>query len=1435
MELKLSMPNKVTWPLTALLLLGASACSGNASINSISAKTTTSAKIPVTGTQTGSSLVTDSATNTETQTTVSTQGAVTPTPASTTNTQVQVTATVTPTSEAQDQTHPSAADIVLLNMPASSSSDTALNVTVSGSDVVEYKFVLKTTGLACVFSDFDSRTWTVIATPITEALGADDNKRLCVIAKDSAGNQTPANAPKEYTWVKDTTKPLASEVTLSNTPADPSNGTGNLNITVGGTGIIAYQFAYTTSATECTSASYNGSWILVATNITEAIGADANKKRLCVIGKDAAGNEMLSNSGTAKSYDWKQDTVKPLAADISLTGAPADPSNGTGNFDVTVGGTDIASYKYAYTTSSTACTAATYSGTWKEVTTHITEAIGADADKKRLCVIAKDLAGNEMLVTDVAQSHEWTQDTTAPSNSDITLSGHPTGSSTTTSLDIAVGGTGVSSYQYKFDTSDTCSTDSNYSSSILVATHITESIANNTTYPNNSSIYLCVKGVDALGNVTMAANAKKVNWTKSVHFVSLLSPSLWLRADSGVTKDGNDKVSSWNDGALTNHATQVALGKQPTWISSAVNGQPTVRFDGVDDFVSIANHSSLNTTGLHFFMVYQLESAANKVVMEKGGNAAFMLQPAGASGSMFYYSTSGSQRTIGTYHGPDFGIIEFSYDTSRKAIYLNGNLADSLAVTAVANNSSPLVLGARSDGTVGADIDISEVILFGDELSVSARHKVLGYLAAKYDINAIPSGNQSLWLRADKGLYSTTDCSTTVATSNGDSVACWKDQSSSGNNVTQATASKQPIVTLSGLNSIPNLSFDGTDDFLSGNFSQTSTDIFTVARRNAATSNSGSKMIFNDVSSGGIYTGFGSLNGTPYIHEHALGVTSSGPTQSFVDGIGHLLSVTMGATRFKTFLNGVILNSYIPPASRTSPSTHVVGGYGNNTDIWDGDISEIIKYTSELTAHDRNRVESYLGQKYEITQTSSSVLDTSGLNFWLKADSGITTADNAAQFTAANTESLSVASNSNLSTGDIDFSVAGWVYLDTSTTQDVVTKWNGNADANSEFSLINYPSGGGMGFWVLNGSGGGNVMASNAGVLDTGKWHFVVAWHDSVNNVIGIQVNNGTPNTVSHTTGLYLGNAAFKFGTREIDIYPFNGRMAKFGFWKKVLSTEEKTALYNAGKGLSYSGLTSGLKTNLQGYWNLDETSGTRNDSHGSNHLADNNTVTQAAGPGSHISSWADQSGKGFNASVSPGATKPVWIADSGAALSNKPALRFNDTNVSMKLADNVIGSTSEFTFISVAKPISNLPTTSYVAFFGSLYSNYGSTYFTNTLLGGGVLSGGNAAGGSLAMQDGSAKITSLRYESGQSVKFFVNGTGNIGQQSAASVPALPINVFYIGSEWDGGGGSYASSWKGDISELIFIKKAISDVQREAIECYLSSKYNITLSGVSCN
>ncbi len=54
---------------------------------------------------------------------------------------------------------------------------------------------------------------------------------------------------------------------------------------------------------------------------------------------------------------------------------------------------------------------------------------------------------------------------------------------------------------------------------------------------------------------------------------------------------------------------------------------------------------------------------------------------------------------------------------------------------------------------------------------------------------------------------------------------------------------------------------------------------------------------------------------------------------------------------------------------------------------------------------------------------------------------------------------------------------------------------------------------------------------------------------------------------------------------------------------------------------------------NLAAWWSFDEASGARNDSHGSSHLTDNNTVTSAAGKKSNAASFASANAEYLNRS----------------------------------------------------------------------------------------------------------------------------------------------------------------------------------------------------------
>lgn len=64
---------------------------------------------------------------------------------------------------------------------------------------------------------------------------------------------------------------------------------------------------------------------------------------------------------------------------------------------------------------------------------------------------------------------------------------------------------------------------------------------------------------------------------------------LWLRADAGVTLDGTNHVSAWADqSGLARHGSQSNTSARPLFVSNALNGNPVLRFDGGNDFFSLA-------------------------------------------------------------------------------------------------------------------------------------------------------------------------------------------------------------------------------------------------------------------------------------------------------------------------------------------------------------------------------------------------------------------------------------------------------------------------------------------------------------------------------------------------------------------------------------------------------------------------------------------------------------------------------------------------------------------------------------------------------------------------------------------------------------------------------------------------------------------------------
>jgi Concanavalin A-like lectin/glucanases superfamily len=185
---------------------------------------------------------------------------------------------------------------------------------------------------------------------------------------------------------------------------------------------------------------------------------------------------------------------------------------------------------------------------------------------------------------------------------------------------------------------------------------------------------------------------------------------------------------------------------------------------------------------------------------------------------------------------------------------------------------------------------------------------------------------------------------------------------------------------------------------------------------------------------------------------------------------------------------------------------------------------------------------------------------------------------NAAQFTAPNTEYLSIVDNASLSTEDIDFTIAAWVFLDSiADNRGIAGKIGPSGTAEWYLQYKTSPTNR-FEFYVYTSDAGSSnfIQANTLGAVSTGQWYFIIAWHDTAVDKIFISVNNGAADENPRTITISDTASDFAIGIQQFTggpYAPFYGRIDQVGFWKRILTASERTSLYNGGNGLSYAAL----------------------------------------------------------------------------------------------------------------------------------------------------------------------------------------------------------------------------------------------------------------------
>jgi alpha-tubulin suppressor-like RCC1 family protein/Ca2+-binding RTX toxin-like protein len=226
---------------------------------------------------------------------------------------------------------------------------------------------------------------------------------------------------------------------------------------------------------------------------------------------------------------------------------------------------------------------------------------------------------------------------------------------------------------------------------------------------------------------------------------------LWLKADAGVTKDSSGYVSVWADQSGNGHdVSQTTSASQPQWVSDATNGQPVIRFDGSNDYLTGVTTSDFKPTNITIMAVYKLTGTSFYPML--------ICQPKEISGWSFpeaawalYIGNNGAARPLTQiYNGSTttyssgntdvinrYAVIAMIYDGSVNSLYINGCLQSTQSQNGLITYgpSNVFYMGAAPYGGYLKG-DVAELVVYNKALTTEELGVATTYLVSKY----APSG-----------------------------------------------------------------------------------------------------------------------------------------------------------------------------------------------------------------------------------------------------------------------------------------------------------------------------------------------------------------------------------------------------------------------------------------------------------------------------------------------------------------------------------------------------------------------------------------------------------------------------------------------------------------------------------------------------------------------
>ena len=220
------------------------------------------------------------------------------------------------------------------------------------------------------------------------------------------------------------------------------------------------------------------------------------------------------------------------------------------------------------------------------------------------------------------------------------------------------------------------------------------------------------------------------------------SLKLWLRADKGIIKDSLNNISLWIDQSQNNmNAYQTNSNFQPKFLDSAYNDNPSIKFDGSNDFFY---SGTINLSSFSIYILLKLGNSTQFGVLLDNHYSTYHTY-----NGLYYYIDNGKiylQHRDGSYSQ---SITIYGISTSWQILNVNfsNNGANNSSVQLLANNvlkgfsntlnplsnsNIPLKIGAFNTNSGNINAMISEIFIINKNISSNTKNEILQFLTDKY-------------------------------------------------------------------------------------------------------------------------------------------------------------------------------------------------------------------------------------------------------------------------------------------------------------------------------------------------------------------------------------------------------------------------------------------------------------------------------------------------------------------------------------------------------------------------------------------------------------------------------------------------------------------------------------------------------------------------------